>query len=544
MLTGAQQKDKYNHLLISNFLYSPKIREIKHGSLSFVVLTAINESKEPRFEKIKEEFTKLTGIEINDENFFEETFAELRKNNLLFHEELKCTEKGIKYLENSSEEYNNLKKYIKHYFKIEFENFYFKKYNQKYDLDENVTNKLFDRFWNCLEHNAIFKIENIKNIFGLDFLKNEMSRECIKCYSKSENPFYDKELDGSQNKVMNVYYKFIYNLYNRKDIPKEIENIQKIYQYYYLVLNLLPHNNNIKTFFEEDFINKYFYLDTNVIISAIAFYDENNIYIDTFLKKLKKLNNGTLNIFWNEMTENELLNVFRSSKSLIKALECYSPFHIQHIISNVAVPNFVFDYFNGNWNSVESYGKKIKKRYLKLKRYSEETNKRLHNMSGYDESLRSFIEEEYSKSTNKIDLRLEHDVEMVAKLVNYRKQSSINNKNKLISDYWIVTFDESLIKFQESEKVKNKFQTFGVQPVCIGLSALKLLMEPYILTKSSEIKGEINSLKIKESILINLNKLHNFEDLFKFQENDLYHSQRLIGEYLETENINEFITKK
>ena len=539
MLTTEQHNNNYSQLLISNFLYSPKIRNVQHGSLSFVVLCAIKESEEPTFDKVKQEFTKLSGLDICDDNFFEEAFGELHKNGYLCNDKLKCTEKGIKHLEYASRNYEKLKVDVEKYFIGELKRLYCGKYHQDFDFKSNVTEKLIRRFWHCLEHNAILKFENIRNIFRVGAIKNEMSNKCIKCYCQKENPFHEKDLDNPKNRIMSVYYDFINNFNKQSKIPDKIENIQTIYQYSLLVSELLPLNNGIRTFFEDDFKNKYFYLDTNVIICALAHYDKNNIYIDTFLKKLKKLNQGSLNIFWDSETEDELKEVFRSSKSLIKALECYSSLHLQQITSSVALPSFVIDYFGGNWHNVESYGTYLRKRYLKLKNYSKETNKKLNRISGNDAPTNNFTEREYKTYAKKSGLRLKHDVKMIAELLNLRKQSLLKNKNKLISDHWIITFDDSLIKFQESENVKKEFQAYGVQPICVGLNALKLLMEPYILTKSSEFKGEINTLKLKESILLNLDNLYEFEDFFKIQEN-LNDPQRLIGEYLKKENINEF----
>jgi hypothetical protein len=133
------------------------------------------------------------------------------------------------------------------------------------------------------------------------------------------------------------------------------------------------------------------------------------------------------------------------------------------------------------------------------------------------------------KNHGKYGAALKHDATILTRLINLRLQD--NKQDDPISDYWLVTFDRSMIKYtlQISEET-------GEQPICIGMRALQLLMEPYITV------GVIETVAPHDiPIAFRGVKRLDDEDLDKISTfYNALESHKRFAEYLENENKEEF----
>lgn len=508
---------------IANYVYSPHFRPIKRSFLSLVTLDTIFRLKKCNLKKIKNKINEDYGLEIQSEDVLEKILDDLKKEHYIKYEDYggeivtKCTPNGEQYCNIRENEYNKIVLSAYEYFENKLKDT-LKKHELSYlSISNENLDSLKEKFFECLNYIS----------------KEDLENKIIKSSNKVKYLSHFKSLTDIDKKIIDICDSLCIDLLksNKKKRPEEVQKLLALL-YYNSVASFIFHDPILGDFFRQDLDKKKICLDTNALIAAVTNQDSNHTYMRFLLTHIKRERKGNINIFWFEETKDEFDAVFNSSYKLIKAIESYPSANFNQIVNMHNIPTFVKDYLKDNWYNLDSYKEHIYYRYKKLEDLSKDTLEKNQNIQ-IDPEIKTNIEN-YLLKERKTGDAANHDIMMLAKLISLRKQSLSNQS--LIADYWLITFDRLLINYAQK---KLSPDLVGKQPMCIGINALKLLMEPYITATSIIETYNPNVKYIPISINFKAEKLEDI-DFQNISFGSLNKYQEMIAEYIKDKNIEEF----
>ena len=104
-------------------------------------------------------------------------------------------------------------------------------------------------------------------------------------------------------------------------------------------------------------------------------------------------------------------------------------------------------------------------------------------------------------------------------------------KEDLIADYWLVTFDRSMIRY-----ARRDYKNTGRQPVCIGGLALQSLMNPY-LEAGAIVRTDANPFG---AVPMNLKGIRSLDDINLRICDSIQDYQKILADHFCRDNETEF----
>ena len=500
-----------------NFAYYPQFRPIRAEMLSMAALYAIRDLKSSTSDEVREKIKDDTGYIIQSDKYFcDRILSRLWKEGWIRYEGIKinCTKEGEDYCRKISDEYDSIESSAFEYFMKGAKQIYEGKNNSKFpELSSQDSKSIKEAFF----------------IFLKCMSQAELRQKLYEDGKRVDCIGYFKNLNQIDRKVLESFVQVANQLSIRNLRTKEIHDMMSVLHSETVACYMLE-NSEVKDFFRQDILEKRICLDTNAIIAAVTNRDPNHRYMRYLLSQLKSLHDNKVNVFWFEETEDEFKAVLKASYKLVKALEIYSAVDLNRIADSYKITSFVRDFIKDGWCSIDSYYDHILRRYEKLRELCRESID-INTKNSSDFKINPVHLKNIKNGlmkTGKFESTLDHDATILARLKTLREMINDNIRTP-ISDYWLVTFDRAMIQYELSV-----IKTTGGQPICIGIRALRLLMEPYI---SAGVIETINSTKSRR--LRQATKLNDIDfDVVSTFYSTLANEK--IAEYLERENKEEF----
>lgn len=143
-----------------------------------------------------------------------------------------------------------------------------------------------------------------------------------------------------------------------------------------------------------------------------------------------------------------------------------------------------------------------------------------------EHSAKIMIDEEGGKATLQIDDNRVHNLSV--KVVDGKREVYMED---LIADYWLVTFDGSMVRYAHRD-----YKNTGRQPVCIGGLALQSLMDPY-LEAGAIVRTGATPFGV---VPMNLRRIRRLEDINLQICDSIQDYRKILAGYFDQYNEREF----